>query len=503
VDGDAYVSASLGDASHLNPVLATDSASNEIVGLVFNGLVKYDKNLHFTGDLAESFETLRGGREIVFRLRPGLKWQDGLPVTSDDVRFTFEKLTDPSVRTPFSADYARVDRLETPDLLTIRVFYKEPFAPALESWTRGIIPRHVYGTGDFNGHPANRRPVGTGPYIFVEWKSDEKIILKANPDYWEGKPHISRYIFRVIPDAAVQFLELRNESVDTVSVTPDQYKAYDVFFRSYNKFRYPSFSYTYLGFNLNRPLFKDRRVREAIACALNKQEIIDGVLLGMGAPATGPFPPQSWAYDPGIKDFAYDPERAKALLAEAGWTASKGDGNLYKDGHPFAFTVVTNQGNKLREMTAVILQSHLAAIGIKMNIRIIEWSSFLNNFIDPGNFDATILGWSTGIDPDQYVIWHSSQRGPGKYNFVGYANPEADQLLEEGRREFDPARRRDIYRRLHRILHDDLPYLFLYYPDSLPVVHKRFVGVETAPIGIGWNFNTWYVPKAWQKYAVQ
>jgi len=497
------VSASLGDASHLNPVLATDSASNEIVGLVFNGLVKYDKNLHIAGDLAESFETLRGGREIIFRLRPGLRWQDGLPVTSDDVRFTFEKLTDPSVRTPFSADYARVDRLETPDPLTIRVFYKEPFAPALESWTRGIIPRHVYGTGDFNGHPANRRPIGTGPYIFVEWKSDEKIILKANPDYWEGKPHISRYIFRVIPDAAVQFLELRNESVDTVSLTPDQYKAYDVFFRSYNKFRYPSFSYTYLGFNLNRPLFKDRRVREAIACALNKQEIIDGVLLGMGAPATGPFPPQSWAYDPGVKDFAYDPERAKALLAEAGWTASKGDGVLYKDGRPFAFTVVTNQGNKLREMTAVILQSHLAAIGIKMNIRIIEWSSFLHNFIDPGNFDATILGWSTGIDPDQYVIWHSSQRGPGKYNFVGYANPEADRLLEEGRREFDPARRRDIYRRLHRILHDDLPYLFLYYPESLPVVHKRFVGVETAPIGIGWNFNTWYVPKTRQKYAVQ
>ena len=355
--------------------------------------------------------------------------------------------------------------------------------------------------GDFNSHPANRRPVGCGPYKFKEWKADEKVVLVANPDYIEGRPYINRYIFRVIPDNAVQFLELRNESIDTMGLTPDQFKAYDVFFHRYNKFRYPSFSYTYFGFNLNRPLFQDRRVREAFAHALNKQEIIDGVLLGMGVPATGPFPPQLWANDPEVKDYDYDPDKARALLAESGWKDVNADGILVKDGKPFRFTVITNQGNKMREMSAVILQDHLAKIGIKMDIRIIEWSSFLHNFIDKGDFDATLLGWSTGIDPDQYIIWHSSQRGPGKYNFVGYDSPEVDRLLEEGRKEFDPAKRRGIYRRLHALINHDLPYIFLYYPDALPVVHKRFEGVELAPAGIGWNFIKWYAPKSLQKYT--
>jgi peptide/nickel transport system substrate-binding protein len=455
------------------------------------------------GDLAESFEVRRGGLEIVFHLRPGLKWHDGEPVTSDDVLFTYQKLVDPSVRTPYGPDYEKVARLETPDPLTVRVVYKEVFIPALESWTKGIIPRHVYGTGDFNAHPANRRPVGCGMYKFSEWVQDEKIVLTANPDYYEGRPHIERYIFRVIPDLAVQFLELRNESVDSMGLTPDQYKAYDSFFRRYNKFRHPAFSYTYFGFNLENPLFKDIRVRRAFAHALDKKEIIDGVLLGMGRPATGPFPPQTWAYDPEVRDFEHDTEKAKALLAEAGWKDTNGDGLLDKDGKPFAFTLITNQGNKLREMSAVIIQSHLARIGVKMDIRIIEWSSFLHNFIDKGNFDATLLGWNTGVDPDQTLIWHSKQRGPGKYNFVGYANPEADRLWEEGTRIYDPARRRALYRRLHAMIHADLPYIFLYYPESLPVVHKRFVGVKEAPVGIGWNFQEWYVPKGQQKYQRQ
>ncbi len=241
-------------------------------------------------------------------------------------------------------------------------------------------------------------------------------------------------------------------------------------------------------------------MREAFALALDKREIIDGVLLGMGRPATGPFPPQTPASDPSIEDYPFDPVKAKILLAEAGWKELNSEGVLVKDGKPFEFTVLTNQGNKLREMTAVIMQSHLARIGVKMNVRIIEWSSFLHNFIDKGNFDAVILAWQTGIDPDQYIIWHSSQHGEGKYNFVDYANPEADRLWEAGRREFDEKKRDEIYRKLHGLLHHDLPYIFLYHPESLPVVHDRFVGVEQAPVGIGWNFNKWFVPGASQKY---
>lgn len=502
VDGDTFVEASLGDPTRLNPLLATDSASNTVNGYVFNGLVKYDRDLKLVGDLAASWTVRRGGLEIVFKLRPNVRWHDGAPFTAADVVFTHERLTDPKVLTPFGADFALVRSVEAVDPLTVRVTYKEPFAPALESWGIGIVPRHVFAGGDFNAHPANRKPIGTGPYRFVELKTDEKAVLRANPDYFEGRPRLDRVIVRVIPDSSVQFLELRNQSIDTMGLRPDQHIAYDAFFQNHQKFRYPSFSYTFLGFNLKRPLFRDRRVRRAVAMALDKREIIDGVLLGYGRSATGPFPPSSWAFDPAVPEIPHDPGAARSLLAEAGWTDTDGDGVLDKDGRPFAFTVITNQGNKLREQTAVILQSHLARLGVKMEVRVLEWSSFIHDFVDKGNFDAIILGWNLGRDPDQYLIWHSSQQGGGRYNFVGYENPLVDRLWEEGRRTFDRTARERVYRKIHRVLAEDLPYVFLYYPDSLPTVHKRFRNVEVAPAGLGWNFREWYVPKPLQRYRL-
>lgn len=502
VDGDTFVEASLGDPTRLNPLLATDSASNTVNGYVFNGLVKYDRDLKLVGDLAASWTVRRGGLEIVFKLRPNVRWHDGVPFTAADVVFTHERLMDPKVLTPFGADFALVRSVEAVDPLTVRVTYKEPFAPALESWGIGIVPRHVFAGGDFNAHPANRKPIGTGPYRFVELKTDEKAVLRANPDYFEGRPHLDRVIVRVIPDSSVQFLELRNQSIDTMGLRPDQHIAYDAYFQNHQKFRYPSFSYTFLGFNLKRPLFRDKRVRRAVAMALDKREIIDGVLLGYGRSATGPFPPSSWAFDPAVPEIPHDPGAARSLLAEAGWTDTDGDGVLDKDGRPFAFTVITNQGNKLREQTAVILQSHLARLGVKMEVRVLEWSSFIHDFVDKGNFDAIILGWNLGRDPDQYLIWHSSQQGEGRYNFVGYENPLVDRLWEEGRRTFDRAARERVYRKIHRVLAEDLPYVFLYYPDSLPTVHKRFRNVEVAPAGLGWNFREWYVPKPLQRYRL-
>ncbi|MBI4396180.1 MAG: peptide-binding protein [Elusimicrobia bacterium] len=498
--GDAYVTASIGDASYLNPLLASDSASGDICSLVYNGLVKYDKDLKLVGDLAESWEVRNGGKEILFHLRENVLWHDGVPFTAEDVEFTYKRLIDPAVKTPFGADFQIVKGVDILNPHTLKVTYSEPFAPALESWGMGIVPKHVFKEGDFNSHPANRRPVGTGPYRFIEWKTDEKIVLRANPDYFEGPPSIQRYIYRIIPDSSVQFLELRHQSIDAMGLTPDQYKAYPEFFQRYQKFRYPSFSYTFLGFNLNHPFFRDRRVRQALAHALNKDEIIEGVLLGFGRPATGPFPPTSWAYNKNVADTPYDPAKAKTLLRADGWLDTDGDGWLDKNGQRFEFTIITNQGNKMRELSAVILQNHFARIGVKVNIRILEWSSFIHNYVDKRQFDAILLGWSLSRDPDQFVIWHSSQRGEGRYNLVGYASTKADALLEAGRREFDMKKREEIYHRLHALLAEDQPYIFLYYPEALPTIHKRFVGPEVAPAGIGWNFWKWYVPEPLQKY---
>jgi peptide/nickel transport system substrate-binding protein len=503
VDGDTFVEASLGDPTRLNPLLATDSASNTVNGYVFNGLVKYDRDLKLVGDLAASWTVRRGGLEIVFKLRPNVRWHDGAPFTAADVVFTHERLTDPKVLTPFGADFALVRSVEAVDPLTVRVTYKEPFAPALESWGIGIVPRHVFAGGDFNAHPANRKPIGTGPYRFVELKTDEKAVLRANPDYFEGRPRLDRVIVRVIPDSSVQFLELRNQSIDTMGLRPDQHIAYDAYFQNHQKFRYPSFSYTFLGFNLKRALVPGQagpprrghgpgQARDHRRCPPGLRALRDGALpsflLGFRSRRAGNSPRSRGG--------------PRSLLAEAGWTDTDGDGVLDKDGRPFAFTVITNQGNKLREQTAVILQSHLARLGVKMEVRVLEWSSFIHDFVDKGNFDAIILGWNLGRDPDQYLIWHSSQQGEGRYNFVGYENPLVDRLWEEGRRTFDRAARERVYRKIHRVLAEDLPYVFLYYPDSLPTVHKRFRNVEVAPAGLGWNFREWYVPKILQRYRL-
>lgn len=502
VIGDTYVEASLGDPSRLNPLLASDSASGSVNGYLFNGLVKYDRDLKLVGELAEFWDVRQKGLEIVFHLRKNVLWHDGVPFTAEDVVFTYQRLIDPKVMTPYGSDFALVKSVTAVDPHTVQVIYKEPFAPALESWGIGMIPKHVFEKGDFNTNPANRAPVGTGPFVFKELKTDEKAVLVANPNYFEGRPNIDRVVIRVIPDSSVQFLELRSQTIDSMGLTPDQYIAYDSFFQNHQKFRYPAFSHTFFGFNLQRDMFKDLRVRQALAMALDKREIIDGVLLGYGRSATGPFPPSSWAFDPTVPELPFDPIRAKALLGEVGWRDTDGDGILDKDGKPFSFTVITNQGNKIREQTAIILQAHLARIGIKVDVRVLEWSSFIHDFVDKGNFDAIILGWNLGRDPDQYLIWHSSQKGEGRYNFIGYQNPSADKLWEEGRQTFDQAKRQAIYRKLHRMIAGDLPYIFLYYPDALPTVHKRFQSVIVAPAGIGWNFREWFVPKSLQRYRL-
>ena len=197
-----------------------------------------------------------------------------------------------------------------------------------------------------------------------------------------------------------------------------------------------------------------------------------------------------------MQKYDYDPRKAKALLAEAGWKDTNNDGMLDKDGRPFAFTLMTNQGNEERAKTAEIIQQDLRQIGIKVEIRILEWQAFLHQFIDKKKFEAIILGWSLGRDPDSYDIWHSSKTKEGEFNFVSYNNPEVDRLLLEGRKTCDQNQRKKIYNRIHALIAEDQPYTFLYYPDALPVLHKRFKGISPSPIGIWYNFPTdWYVPK--------
>lgn len=491
------VLSSISDARRLNPILANDSASGDINDFVFNGLVKYDKNIRLIGDLAERWDVSPDGKIVTFHLRKGVKWHDGTEFTAEDCLFTYHKLTDPKVATPHGGSYIDVLKAETVDKYTFRVTYREPFSPALESWGMGVIPKHLLDGKDINAIPFNRNPIGTGPYKFKEWVAGQKIVLAANSEYFEGRPNIDQFIYRIIPDSSTMFQELLSGGVDLMGLNPLQYLRKSETRRireNYQKFRYPTNIYTYMGYNLRSPLFSDKKVRQALAYAIDRQSIIDGVLLGLGRPCTGPYSDVSWAYNPNAKHYGYDPEMARRMLHDAGWEDNDNDGVLDRNGISFRFTIMTNQGNNARVQSAEIIQQNFKKVGIDVNIRVMEWQAFLDQ-IDKRSFDAMILGWSMSRDPDLYDIWHSSKTKKGEYNFIGYKNDEVDRLLIAGRRTFDIEQRKKIYYRIHAILAEEQPYAFLYVPDATPIVHKRFKGIEQAPLGIMHNFIKWHVPE--------
>jgi peptide/nickel transport system substrate-binding protein len=503
--GDTLIEGTIGEPSILIPMLAGDSASHSVAGLIFNGLVKYDTDLSVIGDLAESWDISPDGLVITFHLRKGVKWTDGVDFTADDVMFGYQTIINEKTPTAYQEDYRQVKKAEVLDKYTFRVTYEKPFAPALTSWGNLVIlPKHLLEGKDITKTNFGRNPVGLGPYKLTRWTPGQELLLESNKDYFEGRPYIDRYVYRIIPDPATMFLELQAGGIDMMGLTPIQYTKQtdtDFFRKNFQKFRYPVFAYTYLGFNLRHPFFQDKKVRQAIAYAIDKNEIVDAVLFGLGSPATGPYVPNTWPYNSKVKKYEYNPEKAKKLLKEAGWEDTNGDGVLDKGGRDFEFTILTNLGNNLRKNTATIIQWRLRQVGIKVDIRVLEWSTFINEFIDKRRFEAVVLGWSIGVDPDQYDIWYSGKTKEKEFNFVGYNNPEVDELLEKGRRTFDIDERKKAYFRIQEILAEELPYIFLYVPDATPIVHARFRGIKPSPIGITYNLNKWYVPKELQRYS--
>ena len=500
--GGRLVEATIGEPSNLIPPLATDSASHEVADLIYVSLLKYDKNINLVPLAAESFEILEDGRLLRFTLKRGIRWTDGKPLTARDVEFTYRLMIDPKTPTAYAEDFLAVKEFKLTGEYSFEVRYDKPFARALVTWASSILPRHLLEGQDLLKTPLSRKPVGAGPYMLKSWTTGDRLVLVANPDYFEGRAYIDEVVMRVIPDQSTQFMELKSGNLDEINLSPQQY-LYQTdgqdWAANFRKFKYVASAYTYLGYNLKSRLFSDVRVRRAINHALNKDEIVRGVLSGLGQAANGPYKPGTSAYNAAIPANEYDPAKAKRLLAEAGWTRRTPDGPLVDpDGRPFAFTILTNQGNSQRIKTAIIVQSRLAALGIKVEIRTVEWAAFVKEFVDKGRFDAIILGWNIVQDPDLFDVWHSSKAVPGGLNFVGYKNPELDELLERGRRLLDQKKRKPIYDRVQEIFHEDQPYCFLYVPMALPMVHARVQGIEPAPAGIAYNFIRWWINEAKQ-----
>ncbi len=506
--GDTLIRALPANISGLIPNITGDKYSHDAVSLIYSGLISHDKDTNIIPDLAESWNLAPDCKEVSFKLRKNAKWHDGKPFTADDVVFTYQLMAHPKTPSPYKDDFEDVASVEVLDPYNVRVKYKASFANAVYIWGQSILPKHLLDKymqeGKLKEAPQNSTgPVGTGPYKFQEIRSGEKFVVVANPDYYAGRPYISRIVYRIIPSQATIFLELKAKGIDQADLTALQYQRqtdYAAFKSSYNKFRYAANVYTYLGLNHKDPRFADKRVRHAFAHAINKRDLLEGVRLGMGREATGPYKPGTWVYNPNVRTYPYDPARARKLLAEAGWTTKNADGLLVKDGQPFTFDLLISQGSDEGRKTAEVIQAQLREIGIGAELRVLEWAALLKEHIKKRSFAAAVLAWGVGLDPDQYSIWHSSQTGPDEFNFVSYKNAEVDALLERGRRSCQQSERKRVYDRLQEILAEDEPLVFLFFRDTLPVVAARVRGIVPGPIGIDYNTNEWYVPKRLQLY---
>ncbi len=434
---------------------------------------------------------------IEFKLRPNVKFHDGHVFDAGDVKFTYEAIVDPKNLSPRTADYEPVKAVEVIDALAVRIVYRRLYSPAFGTWAMGILPEHLLNaamlrkealqagkdpeTFTLRQSAFNRKPIGCGPFVFREWKSDQYIILDRFEDYWEGPPNYKNYVFRVIPDLLTQEMEFYAGTLDAYGVQPHQVKRLksDPRFQSFSG---TSFGFTYIGYNMRRKPFDDPRVRRALGMAIDVDKIIKYVLYNQGERITGPFVKQTDFYNHDIKPLPYDPRGALELLAEAGWKPNS-EGWLEKDGRKFQFTLITNSGNDIRKAVLAIAQDAWKQIGVDVRTDLIEWSVFIQERVNKMDFDALILGWSMGIDPDLFQIWHSSQTGANQLNFVGFKNRDADDLIIKIRQEYNHEKQVADCHRLHAIIAREQPYTFLYVGKWTAILDKRILIREVDAAG--------------------
>ena len=441
--------------------------------------------------------------EILFRLREGVRWHDGKPFTARDVEFTYRMLMSEEIASPRRADYELIKKVEAIDPLTVRVLYRRPYSPCLSSWMMSILPRHVLDgkTSAWWAENYNRKPIGTGPFKFSEWKVNQHVRLVKNAEYFEGPPNLDGVVIRSIPDPVSIRLSFETREIDYWGVDPYAVAGFrkDPRFDLYSRL---APSYNYIGWNLERELFQDIQVRRALAHAVDVPSIIKFIYYGYAEQSHGTFPPMMWFANPDVQVFDYDPKKAEQLLDEAGWIRGP-DGVRARNGKKFAFKLITNNANEERKDIATLVQSDLKRIGIEVDVQLFEWAVFIGKYINKKDFDATVLGWSMGYDYDQYQIWHSSQTGAGRLNFVSYKNPEIDRLLTLARSEFDREKIKASCRDLQRIIYEDQPYLFIDVPQSMAVMWKDTFRVKRPDGKGGWITEPIRETKAGFRYYIQ
>ncbi len=452
---------------NLDPRFSTDAASSRIGKLVFRSLTLSDDRQQPIPDLAVDWQ-LEDPLTIVFRLRPDAVFQDGSPVTADDVRATYESILDPATASPKREQLAFLQSIEALDARTVRFRLKEIYAPLFEATTIGILPHAAMKAAATN-------LIGSGPFRIAAIEPGHEVRLEASP----GHQGLREIRFRVIPDDTVRALEVKKHTIHLVenAIDPDHLgwleENANVCVR-----RTPGITFQYLGMNLRDEHLRHRRVRRAIALAVDRDAIVTHLLNGYARPATGLLAPNHWAYEPNVTRYSYDPVAAQRLLDEAGFRDPDGDGPKVRFRLSYKTTTLDS-----RRRIAEALQSKLGEIGIGLDIQTYEWGTFYDD-IRSGNFQLYGLAWVGVSDPDIfYNILSSAMTPPRGDNRGAYANPEIDRLTLLGRRTFDPLERQRIYGEIQKIAAEDLPFIPLWWTDTVVVQDRRLCGFVPAPDG--------------------
>jgi len=458
----------------LDPRYSTDANSVRVGHLIYNSLLRGDERVRLRPELAQDWRML-DDRTYVFDLRKGVKFHNGQPLTAADVKFTYESILSADSLSPKRGSLKPLRAIEQTGTHQLRFHLHAAHAPFIEQFSQGIVP---VGSGAAAAAEL-RPPPGSGPFQLQALESGEKVTLKANPHYWEGAPPLPGLVFKSVPDAMVRALEFKQGAIDFMQndLEPDMLPwlrkntAADIELHQGTTFQY-------IGINLTHPILRRQKVRQALACAVDRDGIIRHLLKDIVTQATGLLSPHNWAYDSRVRRWPYDPERAKRLLDEAGYPDPDGDGPLPRFRLSFKTTNID-----LRRRIAEAVKEQLMQVGIELELRSYEWGTFFND-VKRGNFHLYSLAWVGIEDPDAYYqIFHSAAVPPDGDNRGRYQNPRVDRLLERGRASLDRTERRRIYGEVQRLLAEDLPYIPLWWWKNVIVKKPSLRGFVAYPDG--------------------
>jgi peptide/nickel transport system substrate-binding protein len=502
--GGEYHDVSTSDAVSFHPYLTTDTASSSYQNMVYTGgLLRLDHTtLEYIPNMAESYTISPDGLTFTFHLRKTMKWSDGQPITAQDFQWTYDQVIKPENGFPYLSQLSFIKSYKALDDYTLEIKIGEVYAPALGQMSGLItpLPKHIWEKlpwSDPQKNPEINSPsVVSGPYKLVEWKRDQYVIFEANPNYWfHGAPNITRYVIQIVPDQDVAYEKMKTGETDTAPITPDKLAEAKTL-PNINVYEWwpAAATWSYIGLNTRQGFVtSDVNVRHGLSYAVQKQLLVDKVMLGQAKRQCSVFPETSWVYSPDVACYTYDKDKALAAFAQAGYTLQ--DGKLVdKSGKQLQLKLVYGPNtSKTRELIAVSVQNDLRQIGIEVNIQALEWSSFLQTIQSAQpDWDMYIGAWQSTIEPQiMYTIW--SQDSIPQLNSVGYVNKQVEQLFKEAGATYDTAVRKQKYAEIQKIIADDSPYIFLYYQKAWSGENKRIQGIVPSPLGIGWNFEDWYI----------